>query len=191
MRKVLVCDVSGQPHHWASWQDAITLKYKNTLSYEIGDPAIFNGGIQRISGLRSQIEVGHTIFLKEKLSYDTRTPPLTNANLFARDLNICGYCGRHYTEAKLSRDHIKPTSKGGENSWTNCVTACLRCNHEKADMTLKEAGMELLYVPYVPSHAERLILQNRNIIADQMDFLKGFLPDHSRILNSGRILGLE
>jgi hypothetical protein len=55
------------------------------------------------------------------------------------------------------------------------------CNSRKDDMTLKEAGLELLYVPYVPDRAEALVLQNRNILADQMQFLKDFLPKHSRV----------
>jgi len=42
--------------------------------------------------------------------------------------------------------------------------------------------MKLLYVPYVPSHAERLILANRNILEDQMEFLQQMLPAHSRLL---------
>ena len=57
-------------------------------------------------------------------------------------------------------------------------------------MTLEESGMKLLFVPYVPSHAERLILANRNIIADQMEYLKNFLPSHSRILEANAILGI-
>ena len=32
--------------------------------------------------------------------------------------------------------------------------------------------MELLYAPYVPNKAEYLILTNRRILADQMEFLK-------------------
>ena len=37
---------------------------------------------------------------------------------------------------------------------------------------LTSSRMELLYAPYVPNKAEFLILSNRNILADQMDFLK-------------------
>jgi hypothetical protein len=191
MHKILVADVGGQPHHWCSWQDAVVLKYKNLLSYEIGDASVFLGGTSRMTGERSHIDVGAIVFLKESLKYDARTPPLTNQNLFARDLNICGYCGRHYPEHKLSRDHIHPVSKGGKNIWTNVVTACKSCNHVKADSLLKDVDMELIYVPYVPTHAERLIMQNRNVLFNQMDYLKGFLPEHSRLLNSGKILGLE
>jgi 5-methylcytosine-specific restriction endonuclease McrA len=134
-----------------------------------------------MTGERSHVDVAPILFLKETLKYDARTPPLTNKNLFARDRNLCCYCGRHYVDAKLSRDHIHPVSKGGKNVWQNVATACKSCNHEKDDNLLNDTDMELLYVPYVPNHAERLIMQNRNILADQMDFLEGFLPEHSRL----------
>jgi hypothetical protein len=43
--------------------------------------------------------------------------------------------------------------------------------------------MPLLYVPYVPSRWEDLILQARreHIVADQMDFLRKKLPHGSRL----------
>lgn len=194
--KILVCDASYQPHHWASWQDAVVLKYKNLLSHEMGDASVFNGGINRRTLERSHIDIGSILFLKESLKYDSRVPPLTNQNLFARDLNICGFCGRHYHESKLSRDHIIPVSKGGKNIWTNCITACKPCNHMKDDNLLQDAydsdgeKMKLLYVPYVPSHVERLILQNRNIIADQMTFLKEMLPSNSRLHQVQKLITL-
>ena len=195
--KILVADVGGQPHHWCSWQDGVVLKYKGLLSYETGDASAFHGGTSRVTGERSKVEVGSILFLKDSLKYDTRTPPLTNVNLFARDLNICGYCGRRYAETKLSRDHIQPTSQKGKNVWTNVVTACKPCNHMKADMPIGAARdedgdlMQLLYVPYIPSHVERLILGNRKILADQMEFLKAMLPKNSRLLQANAILGLE
>jgi len=199
MNKILVCDVGGQPHHWCSWQDGVVLKYKELLSYEAGDNTFFHGGTSRFTGERSRVEVGQIIFLKDSLKYDARIPPLTNQNLFARDLNICGYCGRRYAEHKLSRDHIIPQSDpyNGPNTWVNCVTACKPCNHMKANIPLGKATdedgelMQLQYVPYVPSHVERLILGNRKILAYQMDFLKQMLPKHSRILQANNILGLS
>jgi 5-methylcytosine-specific restriction endonuclease McrA len=63
----------------------------------------------------------------------------------------------------------------------NVVTACKPCNGDKDSKTLKESGMELLYVPYVPNHFENMILQNRNILADQMEYLMSGIPKHSRI----------
>lgn len=192
MHSVLVCDAAHQPHHWISRNDAIVLKYKNLLNYEMGeDLTVFRGGYSRITGERSQIEVAPIVFLREVLKYDSRTPPLTNKNLFARDLNLCACCGRHYTEHKLSREHLIPTSRGGENTWKNCITFCKSCNHAKGNKTLEEADIELIFIPYVPSMVEKLIMQNRRIIADQMEFLKARLPAHSRLHQVNDILHLN
>ena len=181
--KILVCDKSGMPHHWATWEDGIVLKYKNLLSYEMGDISVYSGGMSRMTGERSKVEVAPIVFLREILKYESRIPPLTNQNLFIRDRHTCIYCGRHYTESKLSRDHIIPVSKGGKNIWTNVGTCCKTCNHTKDDDLLEDLDMKLLFVPYQPNHSERLVMQNKNILADQMDFLAAFLPTHSRVLS--------
>ena len=179
---ILALNSGGQPHNWITWQDAVTLKCKGLISWEFGDEDfMFHGGVSRITGERSQIEVTSIIALKTKFHFKNTTPTMSNRNLFRRDLHICAYCGKTFKEASLTKDHIHPVSKGGPTSWTNCVTACTPCNSRKEDMSLKQAGMELLYVPYVPDKAEALILQNRNILADQMQFLKDFLPKHSRV----------
>ena len=82
---------------------------------------------------------------------------------------------------KLTRDHIVPFSKGGRDTWMNVVTACRSCNERKSDRTPEGAGMELVYLPYVPNRAEYLILTNRRILADQMEFLAQHVPAQSRL----------
>jgi 5-methylcytosine-specific restriction endonuclease McrA len=86
-----------------------------------------------------------------------------------------------FSDLRLTRDHVVPTSRGGADRWTNVVTACERCNHVKDDLLLEECGMELLYVPYAPNRAEALLLENRNVLACQMEYLLSFVPEHSRI----------
>jgi hypothetical protein len=179
---ILALNSGGQPHSWMTWQDAITLKCKDLIAWEFGDEEfMFTGGISRMTGQQSKVEVASIIALKSKFKYIERVPALNNRNLFRRDLNLCAYCGKKYTEAQLTKDHIIPVSKGGPNTWMNCVTACLKCNNYKDSMLLDECGLELLFVPYVPDKAEALILQNRNILSDQMQFLADFLPKHSRV----------
>ena len=107
--------------------------------------------------------------------------PLTNKALFRRDRNVCAYCGDQFTIAKLTRDHIHPTSKGGKDVWKNVVTSCGSCNKRKSDHLIEQVNMELIYVPYEPNRAEYLILQNRKILGDQMDFLMKQVPAHSRL----------
>lgn len=60
-----------------------------------------------------------------------------------RDKHTCGYCGKTAT----THDHILPKSRGGEDSWENSISACLKCNQKKADRTPEEANMPILYAP--------------------------------------------
>lgn len=93
---------------------------------------------------------------------------------------LCLYCGRGFGRAHLTRDHVLPVSKGGRDIWENVVAACFPCNSRKSNRTPQQADMPLLAVPYRPSWIEHLILSNRNILADQMAFLKNQLPRNAR-----------
>ncbi len=79
-----------------------------------------------------------------------------------RDHWTCAYCGRSVSktparEALLATvDHILPSSRGGESSWTNLVSACKECNNRKADRTPEEAGMPLRVEPYDPALSYRV-----------------------------------
>ena len=71
---------------------------------------------------------------------------------------------------------MTPISQGGQNLWTNVVTACTRCNNHKAGRTPEQAGLELLAIPFSPTHVEYIYLQGRNVLADQMEFLRAHFP---------------
>ncbi|MDP6530453.1 MAG: HNH endonuclease, partial [Arenicellales bacterium] len=109
----------------------------------------------------------------------TYTPPLNNVTLFRRDANLCLYCGGCFRNLELSRDHVRPISRGGVDKWQNVVSACRRCNHHKGNRLPEEAGMQLLAVPFVPTHAEYIYLSGKRILADQMEFLLAHFPRNS------------
>ncbi len=72
-----------------------------------------------------------------------RTPSqLTQRNLFTRDKYRCKYCGRKRRDLEkpeyLTRDHIIPVTRNGQDKWDNVVTACVKCNNIKADLLLSE-----------------------------------------------------
>ena len=69
-----------------------------------------------------------------------------------------------------------PLSQGGRDKWANVVTACKRCNNFKAGRTPEQAGMQLLAIPFVPTHAEYVYLQGKRVLADQMEFLLAHFP---------------
>lgn len=68
--------------------------------------------------------------------------PFSRENVYKRDNFSCVYCGC-INKKTLTLDHVFPTSKGGQNTFENVVTACRKCNGEKADLTLEEYGKEI------------------------------------------------
>lgn len=181
---ILTLDMHGQPHRWVTWQHALFYYSKNLVAWDVGEACFtFYGGISRSTGARSVMTANSIIAIKGKALPARslhQTPPLSNRELFHRDRQICAYCGSEFTTARLTRDHIVPVSHGGVDTWMNVVTACRPCNQRKAGRTPEQAHMLLLFAPYVPNKAEYLILSNRNILADQMDFLARHLPAQSR-----------
>jgi len=180
---ILALNVSGDPVRWCSYEDAAYYYAKDLVAWSIGDDYTLSGGIQRVSGERSTMKIESIIAIKGKMNTKrSRIPRLTNHGLFRRDMNLCGYCGQQYVNAKLTRDHVIPRTQNGANRWGNVVTACSPCNKHKGGRTPEQANMELLYIPYVPCLNEYLILMNRRILADQMDYLvKNVKNEDSRI----------
>ena len=50
--------------------------------------------------------------------------------------DYCWYCGRHIEPSKLTKDHVFPRSKGGDNDMDNIIMVCKTCNSSKGDMDL-------------------------------------------------------
>ena len=81
---------------------------------------------------------------------------VTNTILFARDNYRCQYCGKHRNDLNrrdcLTRDHVKPISRGGANTWDNVVTACTKCNARKGNRLPMECGMYPKATPKEPRY---------------------------------------
>jgi 5-methylcytosine-specific restriction endonuclease McrA len=181
--RLLSLDAHGRVLDWMSWQDAACLYARGAVAWTLGDPCLqVHGGICRRTGSQSMIELHPIVAARGHARTHALdpTPALTNAALFARDSYLCLYCGHDFTRPHLTRDHVLPVSKGGRDVWENVVAACFHCNSRKGNRTPQQAGMPLLAVPYRPSWVEHLILSNRNILADQMAFLKAQLPKRAR-----------
>ena len=194
-RQILRTDPNGQPIGWVEYPEAARLLVLGEVCYASGTILYrLRGGINALSGRQSRLDV-HAILATRiddahrSWLYRPYIPPLSNAALFHRDAWICLYCGGRFPPSRLSRDHVRPLSRGGEDSWTNSVTACKRCNNRKAGRTPEEAGMALLAVPFAPTHAEFIYLKGKRIVADQMDFLRARFPResplHSRLAAGG------
>ena len=185
---ILQLDITGAPQQWINYEQACFHEAKENVAWSMGAVEFdICGGTCAKTGEQSKLTINTIIAIKGKPSPKAMVHynrvPLTNKTLFRRDQNLCAYCNTVYPSYKLTRDHIHPTSKGGKNTWMNVVTCCGSCNKNKGNSMLEDIGMELHYVPYVPNRAEWLILQNRKILADQMEFLIKKVPKDSRLLH--------
>ena len=187
---ILRLDIAGHPVRWISWQQAVCLDSRQMIAWSAGNNTFtFQGGVNGGSGLRSSITVSSIVAVKGRardLDSGSSVPRLTNRELFRRDAHLCMYCGKPQPEYLLTRDHVLPLSRGGRDCWSNVVTACRSCNHAKGARTPEEAGIPLLAVPFVPNRAEYLVLSNRRILSDQMDFLSRRFSRDSRLRGSSR-----
>jgi hypothetical protein len=175
---VLALDKGGNPSSWITVETAIHLLATDRDIAPLGEESrVFYGGTNRVSGMRSSIEVSSILLTKARvvprLWSKDYVPPLTNRALFERDGHTCQYCGGEFSPRHLTRDHVIPRSRNGRDIWTNVVAACFVCNGvRKRNKTPREWGVELLSVPYAPCYAEHLLLQGRNILADQAAFIR-------------------
>lgn len=181
---VLQLDISGRPQAWISTKEAAVLYASDAVAWTLGQPChVLRGGYQRITGLQSRIELHPIIAVRGAIPSRAwrQAPALSNPKLFTRDRHVCAYCGHRFHPEQLTREHIQPVSRKGKDSWMNCITACRACNGRKGNRTPEEAGMSLMYLPYVPSLHEDMILRGRRILADQMEFLLASVPKSSRL----------
>ena len=89
-----------------------------------------------------------------------------------RDGNRCQYTGQLLKPDEGSVDHILPRSRGGPNTWENCVWAAKHVNTRKGNRLPDEAGLKLLKVPRAPKELPvTFLISNAFEIKDWNRFL--------------------
>ena len=178
---------AGSPIEWLSWQDAVCLHARELVSWTYGEEVMdVHGGFSRFTGEQTVVTLNSIMACKGKV-FDNgrRQPPLTNRALFKRDTPA--FIGGKFKYEDLSRDHVKPVSKGGKDVWTNVVTSCKRCNARKGNSNLADISMDLLALPYQPNRRVSGPVSLGCILGDQMAFLKRQFSSNSRLLMDGPI----
>lgn len=170
--RILRLNKFGLPQLWLSREEAATLYARDQVIWSIGDEVLrMRGGINRL-GFRSEIGLAPIIACEGDSQRWNFVPALNNRLLFRRDGHLCMYCGEHFDDHSLTRDHIVPKIQGGGDTWTNVVASCSRCNHRKGGRTPDQAAMQLLAIPFEPNLFEFMYLANRQIRGDQMEYLQ-------------------
>jgi len=139
--QVLLLNADYQPLSVCSYRKAVILSLKNKVQ-------VLSKRVIRLIN-----------YVRLPFSRLMSTAPTRNL-IMKRDGYICSYCG---AKEQLTIDHILPTSKGGQNTWENMTTCCLKCNSKKGDKLLKETNMILHNPPTIPfSKITLTIKQSRN-----------------------------
>ena len=182
---VLQLDIQGTPQAWISLEQAALHYATGSVAWVDGESPlrVLRGGWNAAAGRQSMIEVHPIIALTgaSRINLFDVVPSFSKHKLFRRDRFTCAYCGQRFHERDLQCEHIVPESRGGRWTWMNLVSACGLCNGRKAARTPEEAGMPLLYLPYVPSRFEDFLLEGRHIRADVHEWLASRLPKGSRL----------
>ncbi|CAN7241121.1 MULTISPECIES: HNH endonuclease [unclassified Acidovorax] len=183
--RVLQLDLHGTPQSWMPLEQAAVHYASGAVAWDAGlaPLATLRGGHNAATGRQSVLEVAPIIALRgvARINLFDVVPGLTKRRLLRRDRHTCAYCGGVFSEDVLQCEHIVPQSRGGATSWTNLVAACAACNGYKAARLPEEAGMRLLFLPYVPSRYESFLLDGRNVRADVHEWLAKRLPKGSRL----------
>jgi 5-methylcytosine-specific restriction endonuclease McrA len=152
MRDTLVLNASFEPLSTVSLHRAVVLVLQGKAVVEHAHPGL------RVRAAAVELPVPRVIRLCRYVRVPFRRhAPWSRRGVLARDQHRCAYCGRRASTV----DHVLPRSQGGADSWLNTVASCAEDNHRKADRTPEEAGMPLLFQPFVPTPADAMLLALR------------------------------
>jgi len=131
-------------YDFSSWVDVSAFK----AEYELPDEDPY----ESIRTFSIEIRVPKIIRLVVYDKLPKARVKFNRKNIFARDKNICQYCGKRFPTSELSLDHVVPRTQGGISTWKNIVCACTDCNKHKGGRRPIEAGMKLIRKPVQPKH---------------------------------------
>lgn len=153
MQSTLVLNASYEPLSVVSSSRAINLILANKAMSVDDSETIWRS-------TKNEINVPYVIRMNYfiKRSKSPREVPFSRHGVLVRDNYRCGYCGKRNTD-NMTIDHIIPKSKGGQHSWENCVTSCLKCNAHKKDSTLAQSGLKLRIKPIMPNVYSSFLLK--------------------------------
>jgi 5-methylcytosine-specific restriction endonuclease McrA len=147
---ILVLNSSYEPLHFTNWKRAVVLLFKEKARLIS----------KRVIRLVNYVKIP---FKHGKDAYPTRSL------IYKRDDHECQYCG---TTKDLTLDHVIPRSKGGQDTWENLVTCCIKCNLKKGDKLLSETNMTLKKTPEAPFNRVYLDLQ-KSRVSEWVDYVIG------------------
>ena len=151
-KAVLVLNASYEPLSRVTWQRAVKLVVSEKAVIDEAE----EGKVIRHKGGEMPWPTVIRLVRYVKVPYSWGPEAWTKAGVMRRDKYVCIFCGGKADTV----EHLKPQSRWPELSrdWLNTAAACFRCNAvRKQDKTPEEAGMKLLYEPFIPYSVRRRV----------------------------------
>jgi len=146
--RVLVVNKNLCPVTFISWRRAFTMLARESAERlkDYPDKSVRSG--HRVHAIPAVLKIDHD-------DKTLRNVAPSHQNIFLRDDYCCAYCEKQMEigSKEITVDHIKPICQGGKRRWENLITACRSCNEKKGSFSPKQAGMPLLFTPYVPKRS--------------------------------------
>jgi 5-methylcytosine-specific restriction endonuclease McrA len=128
---------------------------------------------EAVRTVRGAVRVPSVIVLANFAKVPKKRPKLSARNIRERDGNRCQYTGVVLKPDEGNIDHVVPRSRGGPNTWENCVWASKAVNSKKGNRLPREAGLKLLSAPRVPKELPATaLIRNAHEVADWKWFVK-------------------
>ena len=140
----------------------------------VGKARVIENYQEEIRSVAESFKLPAVIVLNRYVKFRFSYVACNRSNVLWSDENQCQYCGNHFNADKLTLDHVVPKSRGGDNSWTNLVAACKKCNQKKGSKTPAESGMHPIRKPYVPKANLLRSLKREQISPIWKDYLWNF-----------------
>lgn len=169
MNKTLLLNSSYEPLHAISWRRAVLLIH-------LGKADLLETDGHEIKTAKGTFPFPCVVRLRGRVPIRIKNIPFNRANVFMRDQYTCQYCGEVRPRNGLTFDHVLPRDKGGQTTWSNIVAACVKCNQDKGNKTVSEAGYSLRSRPRRPANRFWLIYGNRTDVPESWKpYLEGYL----------------
>jgi len=158
----LILNLDFQPFDIWDWQHSISkLLCTDSVRALYDDNGMVRYDDTIRDGKGNVYEIPAILILTEYMSSHSGQAPYTKMNVYARDLNICQYCGEETGFSNRTIDHVLPRAHFNPrryhfklSSFENVVTSCATCNKHKRNRTPNQANMTLIKKPKRISRAE-------------------------------------
>lgn len=168
-KQCLLLNADYTPLCIISWQKAIvwSIRFNNNPKYSIEIIDFYKNDY--INGVEDKKYPIPAIAKTSKyFNINNDQVVFSRKNIFLRDNHTCQYCNNKFDIKELTYDHVIPkslfkNSNTSPTSWTNIVTACVKCNRIKGNRTPKQANMPLKNLPVKPKQNGRNLSMIHNL----------------------------